>query len=873
MSIGKVHSTKKMIAQLLLLAVPTAILFFYLLWDINRFYDILENNWIKQGIYFSSGIALSIIFYAYRFRFFTTAAVVFLFCYACYKLSGAVAFGEFDTFYFSIQFLVFSILFSLGWLAGFGFSRSRYFTIAWSVLLLVVQIVVVSKTTDIKVNVLINAFVPILVYAFYIIYTAELIRNMNEEEPSFVWFIFKRLSGFALVVMLLFLMIFTLFKSDFQAVEKEWSGSSQAKYDKGNDKSENMNKRDGQGNISNRDQTKLTGSLSKDKQLVFVAKLDNYFDDNITPNPLYFTAFYYTKFDTLTQTFERDSLMPHNDLFLPDPSRIPLYFTKVDSSVIKNSFATENRKVVSADIYKVVLSPDAFLAPSTSFSCQPMSVPKEFKDQYKSSYRAKMWVSDLNSAYFIYNPAGNKQLEAFQELRFNKLRQIKKTSGPDKKFMDYYTFMPRDDEYKKIGELAKQVTADAPTQIDKMIAIRDYFLSKDEFKQPLFKYSDNPGIPGIPSANKLTYFLFENRKGYCAYFAGATLFMLRSLGIPSRIAAGYLTVDRSSKNPGWYWFYADQAHAWVQVYFKDYGWIDFDTTVPDVNTQQSPQPDGTPPMNIPQTYMVADGEIKSVDIKTKQIRMQVTKLLYHDKDYETKNAKELTIDVSIASITADTGAVQLSALNPGLHITAVSYSEALKNILADQSDSLASILKKLPVPTPVDEVRIIAVSGLKNLLKPKEEKVKEPIDWAKTILTLLIILAALLVLLFLSPMLIWQYLNARAKGNGNTKAYYSYRASLYYLNQLGYDRQNQGPQEYAYSIDSRFGTTFNIFNNAYQKAKYSSAPLTVSEKEVLHGSYTSFIKKVRSQIPIKTRISKFLNIYNTIHFFTQPKIN
>ncbi|MGV2480712.1 UNVERIFIED_CONTAM: transglutaminase domain-containing protein, partial [Salmonella enterica subsp. enterica serovar Weltevreden] len=90
-------------------------------------------------------------------------------------------------------------------------------------------------------------------------------------------------------------------------------------------------------------------------------------------------------------------------------------------------------------------------------------------------------------------------------------------------------------------------------------------------------------------------FLFENRKGYCAYFAGATLFMLRSLGIPSRAAAGFSTTDRSSKNPGWYWFYQDQAHAWVQVYYQGYGWIDFDTTIPDVNTQQASQPDGTPP--------------------------------------------------------------------------------------------------------------------------------------------------------------------------------------------------------------------------------------------------------------------------------------
>lgn len=873
MSVGKVHSFKKMLAQLILLAVPTSILFFYLLWDVNQFYNILENNWIKQGIYFASGLTLGLIFYSYRFRFITTAIFVFLFCYACYKLSGSLTFGEFDSFYFSIQFLIFSFLFSLGWLAGFGFSRSRYFTIGWSVFLLVAEIVVVSKTTDITVNALINAFVPILAYSFYIIYTAELLRNMNEEEPSFIFFIFKRLGGFVIAVLLLFLLIFTVFKNDFQAVERDWGGSQAQNDKKGKDKSENMNKKDGKGNVSNKDQTKLTGSLSKDKQLVFVAKLDNYFDDGITANPLYFTAFYYTKFDTLTQTFERDSLMPHNDLFLPDPSTIPLYFSKADSSVIKNSLATKNRKVVSADIYKVVLSPDAFLAPSTSFSCQPMSVPKEFKDQYKSSYRAKMWVSDLNSAYFIYNPAGNTQLAQFQEFRFNRLREIRKITGPDKKFMDYYTFMPRDEEYRKIAELAKKITANAPTPIDKMIAIRDYFLSKDEFGQPLFKYSDNPGIPGIPSANKLTYFLLENRKGYCAYFAGATLFMLRSLGIPSRVAAGYLTVDRSSKNPGWYWFYADQAHAWTQVYFPEYGWMDFDTTVPDVNTHQAPQPDGTPPMNIPQTYMVADGEINSVDVKAKQISMKVKKLLYHDVDYETASAKDLNIDVSIAIITADTGAVALSALVKGMHITAVSYSDALKNILAEKTDSLASILKKLPVPTPVDEVKILLKDEVKEKKKQEEEKAKHQIDWIKTIEVMLLVLAALLILLFMSPLLIWLFMNGKAKSKGEGKAFYCYRASLYYLNQLGYSRHDKGPQQYSNEIDTLFGTRFIDFSNAYQKAKYSKLPLSTEEIRVLNETYETFIKKIRARVPLKTRFNRFLNIYNTIHYFTQPKIS
>ncbi len=871
MGLGKVHSWKKVMAQLVLLAVPTAIFFFYMLWDVNRFYNILENNWIKQGVYFSFGLGASIIFYAFRFRFISTATIVFALCYFTYKFLGSLTIGEFDAFYFSIQFLIFTILFCLGWLSGFGFSRSRYFTIGWSVLLLVTQMVIVSKTTDIKVETLINAFVPVLAYAFYIIYTSELIRNMNEDEKHFAWFIIKRLSGFGLVVLILFLIIFNILKNDFKAVEKEW-GNSQATYNKGKD-SESMTRKDKNGGVSNKDQTKLAGSLSKDKQLIFVAHLDNYFPDGKTPNPLYFTSCYYTKFDTLTQTFEIDSLMPYNDLFSPDPSRIPLYFSKIDSTVIKNTFATKNRQVVTADIYKVALSANNYLAPSTGFFCQPLSVPKEYKEQYKSVYRAKMWVSDLNSAYFIYNPAGNKQLEAFQELRFEKLREVKKISGPDEKFMKYYTFMPKDEEYKKISALAKQITANAPTMIDKMIAIRDYFLSKDEFGQPLFKYSDNPGIPGIPSANKLTYFLLENHKGYCAYYAGATLFMLRSLGIPSRLAAGYLTVDRSSKNPGWYWFYADQAHAWTQVYFKDYGWMDFDTTVPDVNTQQSPQPDGTPPLSPPQTYLVADGEVVSVDLAKKQISMKITKLLYHDKDYTTAPAKDLLTDVSMATISADTGAVALSAIKQGMHITAVSYAEVLKNILADKGDSIATIIQKLPKPVPVDEIKLLVKEEIQAQQKKEKEMVKIPTDWFRIIKNFLIIIAAFILLVFLSPWLIWIFINAKAKRSKNHAAYYRYRAAIYYLNQLGLTKSDLGPQQFAMLIDQQYNTNFNAFNNVYQKLKYSTVPLTASEQKAVQEFYPAFVKQIAKQTPVKIRFSRFLNIYNTIHYFTQPKIS
>jgi len=874
MSIGKVHSWKKVIAQLVLLAAPTAALAFYLLQNVNESFTILENDWLMQGIYFATGMALAIIFYSFRFRFITTAAVLAIGLYVLYKVSSAWAIGEFDALSVSVHVLVFIILFSTGWLTGFGFSRSRYYTIFWSLLLLVLEVIAVSKTTDIKAETLIRAFAPILAYSFYIIYMAELIRNMNEEEKYFSWFVIKRVLGFFVVLAALLLGIFYFYQKDFKAIEKDWGGG-QANYNKDKSNSESMTKNNKDGSISNKDQTRLTGSLSRGQRLVFVSRLDNFFPNSTVPNPLYFTAYYFTKFDTLTQTFERDPLMPDNDLFSPDPSKIPLYFAKSDSTVIKNTHATLNRKVVNADVYKVFMSPNDYVAPSTSFFCQPIPVPNEYKSQYKSAYRAKMWVSDLNSAYFIYNPAGNKDLEAFQKARFDILRQVKNFSAVDKSFYNYYTFMPKNEEYNRIRDLAAQLSQGAATPVDKMINIRNYFLSLDEFKQPMFKYSDNPGVPGLPSASKLNYFLFENRKGYCAYFAGSTLFLLRAMGIPSRVAVGYLTVNRSSKNPGWYWFYEKQAHAWVQAYFPGYGWIDFDTTVPDRNAQESPQPDQTPPLNMQQAYFVADGTVTDIDTVAKRMKMDTKKILFHDKDYGAATDQQIVTDVSLATVSVDTGAVSLGHVKKGMHVTAASYAEVLKSLNANDNDSLSSILRKMPKVIPIDEIKIIEPEATEKQKKKEAEAEAKPIDWLNVLWTVLIVIGAIVLMVFASPWLIMRWFAAAAKSrkDDKEKAFATYRAVMFYLNQLGYYRTNMGPQEYARMIDAKFGTRFERFSNIYQKLKYSDAPLTDKERQAVQEFYKPFKAQVRGQVKFGTRVSRFLNIYNTIQFFTQPKIS
>jgi protein-glutamine gamma-glutamyltransferase len=88
-----------------------------------------------------------------------------------------------------------------------------------------------------------------------------------------------------------------------------------------------------------------------------------------------------------------------------------------------------------------------------------------------------------------------------------------------------------------------------------------------------FTYSERPGsTPGLPP---LVGFVVDTRTGYCQHFSGAMALMLRLLGIPARVAAGFV--------PGHYrdgtWTVTDHdAHTWVEVWFPDYGWLPFDPT-------------------------------------------------------------------------------------------------------------------------------------------------------------------------------------------------------------------------------------------------------------------------------------------------------
>jgi transglutaminase-like putative cysteine protease len=122
--------------------------------------------------------------------------------------------------------------------------------------------------------------------------------------------------------------------------------------------------------------------------------------------------------------------------------------------------------------------------------------------------------------------------------------------------------------YAELYERARSVAGQTRSPYAAAVALERWFRVTGGFT-----YSEEPGpTPGLPP---LVGFVVDTRTGYCQHFAGAMALMLRLLGIPARIAAGFV--------PGHYqdgtWTVTDHdAHTWVEVWFPRYGWLSFDPT-------------------------------------------------------------------------------------------------------------------------------------------------------------------------------------------------------------------------------------------------------------------------------------------------------
>ncbi len=134
---------------------------------------------------------------------------------------------------------------------------------------------------------------------------------------------------------------------------------------------------------------------------------------------------------------------------------------------------------------------------------------------------------------------------------------------------DRYLQIPAEIE-PRLKKLAERVTASKKTPYDKAQAIAEFLRNEIEYTT---KLTDSPASGQDP----LMWVLFEYKKGFCMYSASAEVLMLRSLGIPARMAVGFSEGKFDSLRSR-YTVARLNSHAWPEVYFPNIGWVEFEPT-------------------------------------------------------------------------------------------------------------------------------------------------------------------------------------------------------------------------------------------------------------------------------------------------------
>ena len=124
----------------------------------------------------------------------------------------------------------------------------------------------------------------------------------------------------------------------------------------------------------------------------------------------------------------------------------------------------------------------------------------------------------------------------------------------------------RDSRYADMYQLALDWTAGAETGYDRVKAIESNL-------QENYRYSERVPTRPLP----LNGFLFQDEAGYCQQFSGTMALMLRMVGIPARVAAGFSPGSYNTDTKEFRVRDLD-AHSWVEVFFTGIGWVPFDPT-------------------------------------------------------------------------------------------------------------------------------------------------------------------------------------------------------------------------------------------------------------------------------------------------------
>jgi transglutaminase-like putative cysteine protease len=121
----------------------------------------------------------------------------------------------------------------------------------------------------------------------------------------------------------------------------------------------------------------------------------------------------------------------------------------------------------------------------------------------------------------------------------------------------------------RVRTLARRIAGEDAAPYEAALRIQNYLRAN---------YPYQLDVPPVPAGrDAVDYFLFEAPGGFCTYYASAMVVMLRAVDVPARVVTGFAMGTFDDERGAWR-VPASASHAWVEVYFPEYGWVEFEPT-------------------------------------------------------------------------------------------------------------------------------------------------------------------------------------------------------------------------------------------------------------------------------------------------------
>ncbi|MBC8591196.1 transglutaminase-like domain-containing protein [Wansuia hejianensis] len=199
--------------------------------------------------------------------------------------------------------------------------------------------------------------------------------------------------------------------------------------------------------------------------------------------------------------------------------------------------------------------------------------------------------------------------------------------------IDIYLQVPNDKITNRTIELNNKIIEGSTNDFEKAIAIEKYLRNN-------YEYTLHPNI--VPDGyDFIDYFLFEEKRGYCTYYATSMAIMLRLEGIPTRYVEGYLANNLIDENL--YEVRQENAHAWVEAFIEPVGWMTFEPT-PNYSIEPRYENYSSSNNTIPREDMDTDSNHTPMDIEDRPIddksNIKTDKLNNKDDSISKNTTKE-----------------------------------------------------------------------------------------------------------------------------------------------------------------------------------------------------------------------------------------